>query len=248
MNRLRWGHVGGSIVFALLLPDSVAAQVVRGHLVDSETKSPIPAATIMLLGPDSGTVDTAATDTAGYFSVESMDGGRFRLIARGIGYPPTTSDDLRMAKGDTLQVEFRISAAAVLLDPVVVTSRRRRPPPDIEDFYRRAESAIFGDFMTRAEIEEAHALRVSDLLRQIPGVQVLPVRYGVTGVRIRGCAPMLIVDGVQARYEPSIDNLVAPMELEGLEVYRSPSHVPVQYGGLRSNCGAIMVWTRRGPD
>ena len=131
-----------------------------------------------------------------------------------------------MAKGDTLQVEFRISAGAVLLDPVVVTSRRRRPPPDIEDFYRRAESAIFGDFMTRAEIEEAHALRVSDLLRRIPGVQVLPVRYGVTGVRIRGCAPMLIVDGVQARYEPSIDNLVAPMELEGLEVYRSPTPVP----------------------
>lgn len=246
MNRLRWRHVGGGVVIALLIPGSTAAQVVQGHLVDAEAKTPISAATIELLREDS-TVDSAATDSAGYFSVESAQAGRFRLIARRIGYPATTSDDLRLAEGDTLLVEFRVSAAAVLLDPVVVTGRRRRPPPDIEDFYRRAESAIFGTFMTRAEIEEAHALRVSDLLRRIPGVQVVPVRYGVSGVRIRGCAPMLIVDGVLARFEPSIDNLVVPMELEGLEVYHSPSHVPVEYGGLRGSCGAIMVWTKRGP-
>jgi hypothetical protein len=129
----------------------------------------------------------------------------------------------------------------------VVTARRRPPPPDIRDFYRRAENPIFGTFMTRAEIEQYHAVRVSDLLRRIPGVQVVPVRYGVTGVRIRGCSPAIIIDGVLARFEPSIDNLVVPMELEGLEVYRSASHVPVQYGGLRVPCGAIMAWTRRGP-
>jgi hypothetical protein len=246
-KRSWWG--AWVVVTATILANPTVApgQVMRGHLIDAETRAPIDAAAIQLVGRDSASVDAATTDSAGYFQVAAAESGNYRLIARRIGYPATTSDPLRLADGDTLQVEFRISAGAVLLDPVVVTGRRRRPPPDIEQFYQRAERKIFGTFMTREEIEQAHAVRVSDLLRRIPGVQLVPVRYGVTGVRIRGCAPMLIVDGIQARFEPSIDNLVVPMELEGLEVYRSPSHVPVQYGGLRGSCGAIMVWTKRGP-
>lgn len=250
MERRQWVHRGAvAATVALLLaalPASGGGQVLRGHLVDSETESPIPSATIMMLRDDSVTVDAAATDSAGFFSVETEDAGSYQLIARRIGYPATRSGNLRLARGDTLQVEFRISAGAVLLDPVVVTSRRRPPPRDIQDFYRRAENPIFGTFMTRAEIEAAHAVRVSDLLRRIPGVQVVPVRFGVTGVLIRGCSPAIIIDGVHARFEPSIDNLVVPMELEGLEVYRTASQIPVQYGGLRLTCGAIMVWTRRG--
>lgn len=244
----RRGAVAAQIALLLAaLPATVSAQVLRGHLVDAETESPIPSATITMMRHDSVAVDAAATDSAGFFSVAAEGAGAYELIARRIGYPATRSGNLRLNRGDTLQVEFRISAGAVLLDPVVVTSRRRPPPPDIQAFYRRAENPIFGTFMTRAEIEAAHAIRVSDLLRRIPGVQVVPVRFGVTGVLIRGCSPAIIIDGVQARFEPSIDNLVVPMELEGLEVYRTASQIPVQYGGLRLTCGAIMAWTRRGP-
>lgn len=241
-----WGIAAGGILLLLALPGIATAQVLRGQLIDSETRGAIAAATIMMVR-DSVTVDAATTDSAGHFSVSAEESGQYRLVARRIGYPATTSSRMRLGVGDTLQVEFRISAGAVLLDPVVVTGRRRPPPPDIRDFYQRAESAIFGTFMTRVEIEEAHAVRVTDLLRRIPGVQVVPVRYGVSGVLIRGCSPAIIIDGVLARFEPSIDNLVVPMELEGLEVYRSAAQVPVQYGGLRVPCGAIMAWTKRGP-
>lgn len=238
--------VGLAVLMLLALPGGAAGQVMRGHLLDSETRAPVPAATIMMVR-DSVTVDAAATDSAGYFSVTADEAGQYRLVARRIGFPATTSTDLRLLRGDTLQVEFLISAEAVLLDPVVVTARRRPPPPDIRDFYRRAENPIFGTFMTRAEIESYHAVRVTDLLRRIPGIQVVPSRYGVSAVLMRGCSPALIIDGVWARFEPSIDNLVVPMELEGLEVYRSAAQVPVQYGGLRVPCGAVMAWTRRGP-
>lgn len=222
------------------------SQVIQGMLVDDASEAPIEAATIVLLVDDSVAIDNAATDTAGFFRVSAEDAGDYRLIARRIGYPATISHPLRLSPGDTLRVEFRIAAGAVLLDPVVVTGRRRAPPPDIRDFYARADQAIFGTFITRDEIERANAVRASDLLRRIPGMHVGPLQWGSATATMRGCTPTIIIDGVVANYERSIDNLVTPMDLEGIEVYRASSQVPAQYGGMRIRCGAIMLWTRRG--
>lgn len=245
--RLMGGIIGAGLMIAAAGRTPAAGQVMTGHLIDDATEEPVATASIALLGEDSVTLDAATTDSAGAFTVSAEERGEFRLLAHRIGYPETISAPLRLGEGDTLQVEFRISAAAVLLDPVVVQARRRPPPPDIVAFYDRAERSISGTFITRQEIEAAHAMRASDLLRTIPGVQLGPLRYGASTVTIRGCIPLFIVDGVIARYERSIDNLVSPLDLEGLEVYRSPADVPVQYGGLRHDCGAVMIWTRRGP-
>ena len=116
MNRLRWGHVGGSIVFALLLPDSVAAQVVRGQLVESETKSPIPGATIMLLGPDSGTVDTAATDSTaqGFFVAPRFDecAGAPDLAFRPL---PATTDETLAERERSLETTLAVMKKAAVV-------------------------------------------------------------------------------------------------------------------------------------
>ena len=249
--RLDRSVAGRSLWLAVSLLFAGAAtangQVFQGQLVDEATEDPVADAVVAMIATDSTSVDAVATDSAGAFELVSSEPGEFRLLARRIGYPATISAPLRLRTGDTLRVEFRISAGAVLLDPVVVTGRRRPPPPDIVAFYDRAERSINGTFITRQEIEDSHVMRASDLLRRIPGVQLGPMRYGSSAVQIRGCTPMIIVDGVHARFENSIDNLVTPMELEGLEVYRSAAQVPVQYGGLRSTCGAILIWTRRGP-
>lgn len=243
--------IGGIGVAVLMVAATggrpATGQVVTGHLVDDSTEEPVEAASIVLIGEDSLSIDAATTDSVGFFTVDAERGGEFRLQAQRIGYPETISTPLGLDEGDTLRVEFRISAGAVLLDPVVVQGRRRPPPPDIVAFYDRAERSIAGTFITREEIEAAHPMRASDLLRTIPGVRLGPLRFGASTVTIRGCIPLFIVDGVIARYERSIDNLVSPLDLEGLEVYRSAAEVPVQYGGLRHDCGAVMIWTRRGP-
>jgi hypothetical protein len=42
----------------------------------------------------------------------------------------------------------------------------------------------------------------------------------------------------------SIDHLVSPMELEGIEVYAHAAQVPVEFQRTRAGCGAILFWTR----
>ena len=58
-------------------------QVFQGQLVDEATEDPVADAVVAMLGPDSASVDAAATDSAGYFELVSSEPGEFRLLARG---------------------------------------------------------------------------------------------------------------------------------------------------------------------
>ena len=61
-----------------------------------------------------------------------------------------------------------------------------------------------------------------------------------------GCRPAVYVVGL--RYPllrgETIDNVVDPTALEGIEVYAHAAEVPVEFQGPWSNCGAIVLWTR----
>lgn len=48
--------------------------------------------------------------------------------------------------------------------------------------------------------------------------------------------------------EPSLDDIVSPDQIQAIEVYRSASQVPAEFGGASAftRCGVVVVWTRRG--
>jgi hypothetical protein len=50
------------------------------------------------------------------------------------------------------------------------------------------------------------------------------------------------------RREIALDDVVMPEDVEAVEVYRRGSEVPARFGGMstETQCGAIVVWTRRG--
>lgn len=53
------------------------------------------------------------------------------------------------------------------------------------------------------------------------------------------------------REEIAIDDVVVPEDILAVEVYRSASQVPVQFGGtsMDTQCGVIVIWTKTGaPD
>jgi hypothetical protein len=46
----------------------------------------------------------------------------------------------------------------------------------------------------------------------------------------------------------SLDDIGPPSDLAAIEIYRSASQVPVQFGGtsVSTLCGVIVIWTKRG--
>ena len=47
----------------------------------------------------------------------------------------------------------------------------------------------------------------------------------------------------------SIDDIAPPSNIAAIEIYRTATQVPVQFGGssIETSCGVIVIWTKRGP-
>lgn len=223
---------------------TLRAQAISGTLLDADSRAPLPGGVMTLIGADSAVLAQSPTDSAGAFSFTLPGRGSYRLRAAQPGYHAATSPALSIGASDTLQVEFSLARNIVVLEPLVVRARSRRLTSAARRFYERAESSAFGTFITRAEIERTHPLHTTDLFRRIPGVNTTPV-LGGQAVTIRGsCRPTVYVDGVRVDGYRSIDDLVQPLDLEGLEVYRAAHEAPVEYTGFRAGCAVVLIWTR----
>lgn len=225
-----------------------SAQTIEGTLVDEQSGAPVRAGTMSLLSEGNETIDRAVTDSAGAFVLSAARGGDYRLRAEHAGYSAAVSPAIELRSGDTVRVEFQLSTQKVVLSPLVVKGEPSRLSGALRGFYDRARQDAFGTFITRQDIESRHPVRTTDLLRTIPGVQLIPTRFGIGAtVRMRGgCAPAFYLDGMRIRLAGmTIDDLVQPLDLEGIEVYRTGAEVPGEYS-FGSGCGAVLIWTRRG--
>lgn len=234
------------VVLALLASaGNGAAQVVSGTLVEAGSRVPLRGGVVTLLGEDSAAVAELRTDSAGAFVFTLPGGGKYRLRAEQAGFRAATSPVLAIGALDTLQVEFSLARDVVVLEPLVVKARSRRLTAAARRFYDRAESGGGGGiFITREEIERTHPGRTTDLLRRVPGVQTTAL-LGGSRVTVRGgCVPTVYLDGQRVQGLRSIDDLVQPLDVEGIEVYRAAHEAPVEYGGLQAGCAVVLIWTR----
>jgi outer membrane receptor protein involved in Fe transport len=128
-----------------------------------------------------------------------------------------------------------------------VTATQQRARMEIEQFYRRRARGP-GTFFTRDEIEDRHAISLSDVLRMAPGVQVVR-QAGANGIRFtsgsarRNCMPLIWLDGQKA---PGMEVDQIPLsDIEGIELYQGASTTPTQFfQNIATTCGTIIVWTR----
>ena len=223
------------------VPDSSAT--VQGQVLEHETGRPLAGAAVALASGAGGRrgMGTRVTNSEGQFLFRSVPPGSYRVIVTLIGYREL-GDTLHVLPDTDLDLVLPMSISPVELEPlVVVTERRNRGI--MGDFEGRRRSRP-GTFLDREEIEARHPSLFTDILRMVPGARVVPTDpYNFT-VRLRGgCRPTLWVDGMQLLTEEGMDDLLMPMDVEAVEVYHSAA-LPVQFGS--SNCGAIVVWTRRG--
>lgn len=223
---------------------ALQAQILAGTLLEAEGKTALAGGALYLLDKDSAVVARVQSDSAGAFSFTVPRRAAYRLRADALGYRQGVSPPLTIGQLDTVTVEFSLAREAVVLEPLVVKARNRRITAAARRFYDRADDKGFGTFITRDQIEKSHPMNTTDLFSRIPGVTTSPMMGG-NSVTVRGnCRPTLYVDGVLVNGYRSIDDLARPMELEGVEVYRSAYQAPVEFTGLRAGCAVVLLWTR----
>jgi hypothetical protein len=253
--------------------------------LDLESKEPLVAGFVTLMGMDGSALATAVSDRQGAWVLAVPGPGSYYVAAKRVGYRPWVAGPLEVKRSDELSSLFHLERLPVTLDPVEVRAQATRRFLEVAGFYDR-QRADFGHYITPEEIDKRHAARITDLLAALPGVTIVAPANGNVGplsIKLRGsnlsegglCRPRIFVDGLlYARGDArpkrrdngqsieraiedeiqrldqglSIDDIGHPSIIAAIEVYRSATQVPVQFGGtsVETLCGVIVVWTRSG--
>ena len=189
-----------------------------------------------------------ATDLAGRFRLTEAALGRAEAVVfRRLGFRPDTARLADLPLGAV--AERTLQRLALPLPAMTVTGRREVRGP-LAGFYQRRAQGM-GRFFTAEEIERRGLRRPSDLIRGVPGVQVVPLRAGRVAYRIRGSnmAPLIWLDGnPMTAAELDLDAFDL-RSFAGIEIYAGAATVPPQFTGGRmmsSSGGAIVLWSREG--
>jgi len=241
----------------------VAAQGLRGTVVDEHSKRPIAGVHVTASTTTGASVGDTRTGADGEFAFRVPVIGDYIVRATTRGYVTTVTQPIGVVAGMDASVQLRLKASPTPGDtlPVVtetVPVEQEVPYLASVGFYARLHRGL-GRFLTRAQLDKVRSDRLTDALRGMPGVQIVcSGQYcdvqapGATSMFTRGvCQQTVVLDGVVVRSggisgggDP-VDRLLNPFNLDGVEVYSSPSGMPVQFKGYMSPCGAIIAWSRR---
>jgi hypothetical protein len=226
----------------------LAAQTIRGRVVDARTGEGVAEAAVSALTDGGRRAGQARTGADGKFSLPVRAAGSMRLRVERTGYRETLTATMPVAARETIDVEVSVSAAPLTIAPLRVTARvepPRRRNLELNGFYDR-EKRGFGRFVRREEIERHGDFSLVNALSRVPGVAV---RYARTKQYIYftryGCTPAFYVDGARMIVDrhQDINSFVSTFQIEAIELFQSPVEIPPEYNVGRT-CGVILIWTK----
>ena len=222
-------------------------QSLIGRVTDLSTRGPVATALVMVVDSSGREYSRAITDSIGVFRLVRLPTQPRLLRVERFGYAPFQSP-FQLEKHELLRVDVPLSPVGVAAAPLEVTARRVIRDPRLAEFYQRMdfqERAGFGRFLHREQIDSVSLPMLTDYIARF-------TRVSIDGAGDRAIIPgrgncgkvQLFVDGLKTD-QPI--NAVPVAAIEGAELYRSRSELPMEYSyGQAVDCGALLVWTRTG--
>jgi len=246
INHPAHALVLGVIALFLTPPNSVSAQVIQGHLYDTETGEPVINGTVVLLKDLGTVVARTEADSVGAYSLIAPGLGMYSLRATGLGYISTPTLQFDVGEEGSVTVNVYLHPEPIELDSLLVEAERQRILPHLETqgFYRRLEEG-FGSFITPEEIEKRNPRYFGDLFRNIIGVRFRADGTVDLGPRCGRSGGQVWLDGGLTVKGLPLMELVNISDIQAVEVYRSVASIPIQFAGAEGGC-AIIIWTKGG--
>jgi hypothetical protein len=236
-------------------PEPAMPQVAMlAGVIEDSIGAPILDAEIAILGTSLHT----RSGTGGTWRIPGVVPGPVLVSARRVGYHPQTLT-VHVREGETHALDLTLNE--VMARPFVLPERVIFATPKSfrsvfhEGFYQRKLSYPGGTYFTREDILMFKPTVTSDMFRTVPGFYQSRDRRGQIQWVVRGvsgsqaCPIRFFVDGINVPLMGlSIDEIVQPSDIEGIEIYKGLSTVPAEFSGRSlqddSRCGVVAIWTR----
>jgi Carboxypeptidase regulatory-like domain len=239
----------------------LAAQQVRGRVVDEQFRRPVLEAEVVLALPDGTEVARTVTTKDGYFQLSAEQHGRYILRVDRLGFDSETRTLNLEIDQDLVVPAFVLRTKAIELDSVAIEASRDPKPDAATVGFSRKSFVIAGSRLARLEEQGA---RMITILRELPGIRVR--EYSVRGRAITciesnrrflrlsqdpadsPCPNVVwVMDDVPTDNDWSRLRSFDVVDFESVE-YLPPVEAGSRYGMMASAYGAVVLWTRgRGP-
>ncbi len=260
------GAIIGLLLFAVIALPTAALEAqtggITGRVIDAQSGSPLSDVQVYVEGLQVGTL--ARSD--GTFTISNVPVGTHELRAQRIGYA-AGSEEVTVAEGEVVTVNFELRSAALALDEVVVTGAAGAA--------RRRE---IGNSITQLNVADVRdrPTSTSDMLQGVAaGVELTTGGAGIgqgKQIRLRGNSsismtnqPIIYIDGIRmmdgnfpARRTPGqvqgrgahvtaspLDN-INPNDIERIEVIKGSAATTLY--GTEASAGVIQIFTKRGSE
>ena len=225
----------------LLRPMALEAQVLRGRIISSESRSPIADATVEAIDSLRRVVVSSRTDSLGAFQMRFEGDGEFRIRVRRIGIEPTLTDPLRFAGRDTVDLDLLVDERPAVLEEQRVVSTRSA---FIEERLQNARSRGWRLFPPeRVAPARERAISLDQLLRSVGMANVQISQQCIRSLVTNGCMSIFIDDFY---YGPFNFMTINVRDIEFIAVI-GPSEAIATYGNRAQN-GVVMLYTARSQD
>jgi hypothetical protein len=236
---------------------------IGGRVISTRDGTPLSGAEVSL----PGAALTTVTDSAGRFQIFDVPSGVQVLRGRLLGHR-LTEVSVEVASGNHTQQDLALAWIPQMDTITAVASR------GIGSFDEHRRLGL-GHFLTRDDLKRAEGLRLSHALSQLPGLHIQNGRAnsayiaggrGKTSITgkcrdresFEGSGPsancacfaqvyvddMLVFAGGEFDVVPDINRFL-PESVEAVEFYSGAAQTPAKYSRLNSNCGVLVIHTRR---
>jgi len=206
------------------------------------------------------------TNENGEFHFPGIAAGRYLVTVHAIGFAPF-ADSIVVEQGQTLDGDLTLTPAARLLDTLRTTAARTSlGSRSLEEFETRRKTIVAGAFITDSVLRANELTKMSSLIARLPGVHTIQGRgmavYIASAVATtdgrpafmstsKPCFVTVYVDGVRkyqagkAADDPPDFQSMRASDFAGVEYYASPSMAPSEFSATGSDCGVMLLWSRR---
>ena len=220
--------------------------IVLGHVLSPAGK-PVSGARVEI--PMSAVSATTRDD--GSFRLVGVQSGTQMLVARSLSFG-TAAEPINVTAREPVDVSITLFDKVNVLDPVLVTARRDLALEKSGFSARKRAGA--GYFFTREDIDKRQPNNITDMLKNLPivnvssrrGGTVITRRGGITSMysAVPSCTNVFIDDFQWQNMGPGdLDMFVNPDDVIGIEVYRGED-VPARFRRFGQGCVALVLWTQ----